>query len=86
MADTLVQNLVHSIPKEALLAYPFDEENWFYRLWRDALDGWPLQVVYRGRGKACFIKRDTFAWLGEDDGPSACEWIVPGTWKREYHL
>lgn len=39
---------------------------------------WPHYVHYRGRGKPVHCPPDTFGFIGKD-GPSHCDWIVPGT-------
>lgn len=41
------------------------------------MEPWPHYVHYRGR-KPNYCPPDTFGFLGQD-GPSHCDWIVPGT-------
>lgn len=49
--------------------------NEFFKL---MYEPWPHYVHYRGRGKPCYCPPDTFGFIGRD-GPSHCDWIVPGT-------
>lgn len=41
---------------------------------------WPHWVHYRG-GKPNYCPPDSFGFIGKD-GPSHCDWMVPGTHER----